>query len=149
MRRRGLFRGKALGPDDKPTNQWVYGHLYEDKTGSYIKKSDKAGRFGCGYPVDPATVGEFSGETLRGRDLYEDDLIKMDNVEPDMMWIRFIEGAFCLCAVEQIKGPDHFNGGKERVSFEKGEYVMDIHYIHHAGREQAEIVGTIHDEVKT
>lgn len=138
MRKRGLFRGKEI-----ETKQWVYGHLYEDETGSYIKKSDKAGRFGCGWPVDPETVGEFSGETLRGKDLYEGDIVDKENCHPRRMMIAFIEGAFCLAAVEEIR--DDETG---RVKFEKGEYIMDIHYIHHAGREQAEIIGNIHDEVK-
>lgn len=145
MRNLGLYRGKR-----KSDGKWMYGSL--------LKRADakKPGEFfymisdlsGINDEVHPETIGEFSGETLRGKDLYENDLVKMDNVEPEMMWVRFIEGAFCLCAVEQIKGPDLFNPGKTHVSFEKGECVMDLHYIHHAGQEQAKIVGTIHDEVK-
>jgi len=144
MRKMGLYRGKRID-----TREWVHGYLLKDDRGCFIIQDWTEYNFNnsdlrcSGFAVDSETVGEFSGETLRGRDLYEGDIVDKENNHPRRMMIAFIEGAFCLAAVDEIR--DDETG---RVQFEKGEYVMGIHYIHHAGREQAEIVGTIHDEAK-
>ena len=60
-----------------------------------------------------------------GREIYEGDIVSLDSWNPSNMQICFIEGAFCLAN-------------------EDGEYVGDIHYIHHAGIEQSEVIGNIY-----
>ncbi len=62
----------------------------------------------------------------KGIDLYEGDIVFMPHWSPAYMQISFIEGAFCLADID-------------------GEYIADIHYIHHAGHPQAYIKGNIHD----
>jgi uncharacterized phage protein (TIGR01671 family) len=61
-----------------------------------------------------------------GRDIYEGDILEIPLFEPSRMQITFIEGAFCLAD-------------------KSGEYSADIHYIHHADREQAEVIGNIYE----
>lgn len=133
-----LFKAKS-----RAGGAWIIGYYYSDGTTHHIIPQREEGPMFFDIEIDPETLCEFTGETLRGKDLYEGDIVDKENNYPRRMMIAFIEGAFCLAAVEEIRDEE----GK-RVLFEKGEYIMDIHYIHHAGREQAEIVGNIHDEVK-
>lgn len=64
-----------------------------------------------------------------GNEIYEGDIISMDSWEPKNCQVKFIEGAFCLA----------FLGGEY-----DGDFSGDIHYIHHADRAQATIIGNIY-----
>lgn len=71
------------------------------------------------------TVEQYIGECdMVGRELYEGDIIKLKSWAGHFQ-IGFVEGAFCMCD-------------------ENGHYAGDIHYIHHAGRPQAMLVGNVH-----
>lgn len=58
-------------------------------------------------------------------EIYEGDIVEMDNWNPSNYQISFIEAGFCLADC-------------------KGEYAADIHYIYHAGIKQAAVIGNIH-----
>ena len=58
-----------------------------------------------------------------GKEIYEGDIVKLDSWE-GVQQIVFIEGAFCLAD-------------------KHGWYVGDIHYINHADKNQATIIGNI------
>lgn len=60
-----------------------------------------------------------------GVEIYEGDIVSLDSWSPKEMQIFFIEGAFCLANKD-------------------GQYVGDIHYIHHAGIEQCSVIGNIY-----
>lgn len=60
-----------------------------------------------------------------GKEIYEGDIVDLENWK-GVQQICFIDGAFCLAD-------------------EHGEYVGDIHYIHHAGVEQAKVIGSIYE----
>lgn len=80
-----------------------------------------------GWPVDTATVGQYTGlKDKTGRRIFEGDIVRVPSFEQPVMQIAFIEGAFCLADAA-------------------GEYAADIHYIHHAGDNQTEIIGNIYD----
>lgn len=65
----------------------------------------------------------------KGTNIFEGDILKLDNWA-NYQQVRFIEGAFCLAFM-----------GKEAY----GEYAGDIHYVHHANKLQATVVGNIHE----
>ena len=88
----------------------------------------------CYSGLDCADIIEqCTGETsMNDERLFEGDIVSLDSWSPKEMQIRFIEGAFCLC----------FLTGKN-----KGEYCGDIHYIQHAWRKQAKLIGNIPIEI--
>ena len=61
------------------------------------------------------------------KEIYEGDIVKLDSWNPQNHQISFIEGAFCLADKD-------------------GDFDGDIHYIHHAGIEQAEVIGNIYEK---
>lgn len=60
-----------------------------------------------------------------GVEIYEGSIVRLESWNPSVMQICFIDGAFCLCN-------------------KNGEYVGDIHYIHHAGINQTEVIGDVY-----
>lgn len=77
--------------------------------------------------VETDTVGQYTGlKDKNGKKIYEGDIIKLDSFNPPLFVVDFVEGAFCL------KQDDY-------------GYYTDIHYVQHAGINQAEVIGNIHD----
>jgi uncharacterized phage protein (TIGR01671 family) len=56
-----------------------------------------------------------------GKKIFENDILKLDGWV-DIMKVGFIDGAFCLCD-------------------KNGNFLGDIHYVHHAGINQAKVIG--------
>ena len=111
------FRGKRLD-----NGVWVYGDLHIKAKTPHIHDC-----FARSVHIDPATVGQYTGmKDKKGTKIYEGDIIKLDSFNPPLFVVDFVEGAFCL------KQDDY-------------GYYTDIHYVQHAGINQAEIIGNIHD----
>lgn len=76
------FRGKGISCPNE--GEWLYGYYNTERTGTpgnpdelvhYIRE-----RCGINNPVDPATVGQFTGLTDRnGKRIYDGDLITIPN----------------------------------------------------------------------
>jgi len=110
---------------------WVYstGFYFDDVNYWVLQpaKDNHAIAFADQAIVDPDTLGQFTGLHDRdGREIYEGDIVTLQSWKPSTMQIRFIEGAFCLADSD-------------------GYCVADIHYVQHAGRPIAIIIGNIHD----
>ena len=64
------FRGKSSNPNTK--GQWIFGGIIPQKTAIV----DLVGHSPLLMPVDPNTVGRFTGFTdVDGNDVYEDDIL--------------------------------------------------------------------------
>lgn len=117
MPREILFRGKRVDNEE-----WVYG--------SFVSHEDIIVTPEGGYDrfeIVPDSVGQWIGEVDKNeKKIFHNDIIEMDSWKPKYAAVGFIEGAFCLVN-------------------KRGEFLGDIHYIHHAGREQATVVGNLMD----
>ena len=146
-----LFRGKRVD-----TGEWEEGFFGRiTSLDALIIKAPyptMQGELSCldFWEVIPATVGQYTGlndatkwedlteserqkwlekhtmEEWKGKPIFEGDIVKIPLFEPSIMAIGFIEGAFCLVN-------------------KNGEFVADIHYTHHAGVNDTEVIGNIHD----
>lgn len=80
MKRQNLYRGKA-----EPQCCWVYGeYVTTDETPKIYERRHGQTRSCWYYPVDPDTVGEFSGvcDTV-GEMIFEDDIARVRYEEKD------------------------------------------------------------------
>ena len=119
MNREIMFRGLF------ETGEWVYGHLYQDETGSYIKKSQKGSRFGCGLPVLPESIGQLVGiDNEFGHKIFEGDIIHSDQWNPKTYQVCYDRGAFYIA-------------GKDKHE------VADIKYA-----ERFKVIGNIHQNIE-
>lgn len=125
------FRGKA-----EDTKEWVYGDLFHDKDCfghiqySWIYEYDNNHGRQFQREIDGRTIGQFTGlKDKNDVEIYEGDILEMENFNPKNMEVKFIEGAFCLNTKDNL-------------------YSTDIHYIHHAGHPQSKVIGNIHDNPK-
>lgn len=129
-----LFRGKRLDKGKWHYGSYLFLHVPDRNWAGTPRGPAKDVHYivdqeDINYAVDPDTVGQYTGlDDKKGRKIFEGDLVKLDGWEPSVMQIAFIEGAFCLA-----------DG--------TGEYAGDIHYIHHAGVNQSEVVGNIYDDL--
>ena len=130
-----LFRGQLL-----PTKRrWIYGSMVMlDEEHVFIcPRCEEASTLSCNQiirlsseQVAPETICQYTGiNDKEGKPIFEGDILRMDTFSPDVCEVRFIEGAFCL-------------------QFPGAPYPVDIHYVHHADRPQATVIGNIYDDIK-
>lgn len=117
---------------DEKNKRWLHGYA-ENRMGCDIKGEIIV----CGGwmmevwkdndAYNATIIEQFIGLTDKdGKEICEGDLLRMEGWKPEVMQVAFTEGAFCLADAS-------------------GEFVADIHYVQHAGRKQATIIGNIHE----
>lgn len=110
------FRGCSID-----TGGWAYGYYYRIGDKHYIQDPIQS------FEVNPFTIGEFTGLLdKQSKEIYEGDIVRLDSWSPSDYEVRFIDGAFCLW--------------RDSIP-----YAHDIHYVHHAGNNQATIAGNIYE----
>ena len=108
-----LFRGKRT--DD---GEWVYGDVQHDYDGSPRCISDYCGA----NPVDPATVGQYTGKSVKTGKVFDGDIGKS------------IDGLFLVC----------WDDEKAAFVMRFLEYPYETLYIEEMW-DDAEVIGNIHD----
>ncbi len=69
-----------------------------------------------------------------GKEIYEGDVVRLEQWEPREYQIVFIEGAFCMGSL------------KKTEQFNVGQFVADIHYLQSGGRGPvSEVIGNIYE----
>lgn len=129
-----LFRGKLMPAKKK----WIYGNMVMlDEDHVFIcPRCEEASTLSCheiiklsSEMVAPETICQYTGVNAKDRaPIFEGDILRMDSFTPNVCEVKFIEGAFCL--VFPDPGP---------------AWPVDIHYVHHADKPQATVIGNVYD----
>jgi hypothetical protein len=128
------FRGYSL-----ETTSWHYGHGWfeADYTEEYKKEkgiSDKAILYTDGSPIECelSSMGQFTGETVREKEIYDGDIIKVNKLT--------FESSASLPENLNV----HYYGGMFQL-FRGTEPLMGLHLLY---LEDGEIIGTMFEKQK-
>ena len=149
-----IYKGKR-----SDTKEWIWGyHVRRQNDGKdYIVVNTIGSKLNCeinnmimtGYLVDSESVGQHTGvydntpfdalsdytqelwlsygytaDEWRGYPIFEGDIVYVDSFHKHRMQVLFGDGGYYLAD-------------------KNGEYVADIHYVHHAEKAKCEVIGTV------
>lgn len=81
MNKEILFRGRRLD-----NGEWVYGDLLtKDKNGNYCQRIKNSESYPFSFQVDPATVGQYTGQNAARKDSQEQICRKQQVFEHDIL----------------------------------------------------------------
>lgn len=136
------FRGKR-----KDNGDWVYGHFFamppiDGVPRYFIVQRDVS------YPVDPATVGQYTGFTDSSlMEVYEDDVVKGFYYEGGKYRrfigaVEFVAPSFEMSGVKQYAGRSYLLHGRVKV-------IGNIHEHPHLLKDGVDELGSAFDNGKT
>ena len=133
-----LFRGKCQ------TGEWVEGGFLNRNGKPEIVDWDKAeeGNFTFTTPVDPSTVGQFTGLTDKnGKKIFEGDIFTSDYFKNGLEFeVVFSDGSFCGKCYRTGLFPLGFTNDYYETGDDDDDFYYPEDYTSHI-----QIIGNIHD----
>lgn len=136
-----LFRGKRTD-----NGEWIKGGIYVQKADDVKDETvyiigGSLNDVGCAYPVEPESVGQYTGLTdKKGKKIFAGDIIKFHKYRGEPNWVGIVEYEYCLYVAK----------GEMPLSYEKprdgdairGKFETQLSSI---DTSTIEVIGNIHD----
>lgn len=140
------YRGKRIN-----RKEWIYGFYSSGEQGGILKHFIADNYWGVHYEVVPETAGQFTGHQIKGVDLYEDDVVRVEEngegVDPmdKMTWyvVTWIK-EWCMFALLRVEDeyPEYKNEGTDGLDTTMfWTFPLDVEDI---GPSQHYLCGNIH-----
>ena len=134
-----LFRGKVLA-----SGSWVFGYFYRNLYGvTYIVSHGDPNRAITFHPVDPNTVGQFTGVFDKNeKKVFEGDLLLNTGEDDGVIWeevsvVKYVQGCAVAVPVSFVRELDNFNKS-DLMRFVANESLC-------TSCDEAEVIGNIYE----